>query len=76
VYHSVAARSSIKKVKVADKHAHVQRLVSVVQMATMLEGCTTEEQHFVVYFFFLWAKGLNTKSIHKEMYPVYGGKCL
>jgi hypothetical protein len=25
---------------------------------------------------FLWAKGLNTKDIHKEMFPVYGGKCL
>jgi hypothetical protein len=26
--------------------------------------------------FFLWAKELNTKDIHKEMFPVYGGKCL
>jgi hypothetical protein len=25
---------------------------------------------------FLWAKGLNAKDIHKEMCPVYGGKCL
>jgi hypothetical protein len=25
---------------------------------------------------FLWAKGLNAKDIHKEMLPVYGGKCL
>jgi transposase len=25
---------------------------------------------------FLWIKGLNTKDIHKEMFPVYGGKCL
>jgi hypothetical protein len=24
---------------------------------------------------FLWAKGLNTKDIHKEMFLVYGGKC-
>jgi hypothetical protein len=24
---------------------------------------------------FLWAKGLNSKGIHKEMIPVYGGKC-
>jgi hypothetical protein len=24
---------------------------------------------------FLWAKGLNAKDIHKEMFPVYGGKC-
>jgi hypothetical protein len=25
---------------------------------------------------FLWAKGLNAKDIHKEMFPIYGGKCL
>jgi hypothetical protein len=25
---------------------------------------------------FLWARGLNAKDIHKEMFPVYGGKCL
>jgi hypothetical protein len=25
---------------------------------------------------FLWAKGLNAKDIHNEMFPVYGGKCL
>jgi hypothetical protein len=24
----------------------------------------------------LWAKGLNAKDIHKEMFPVYDGKCL
>jgi transposase len=24
----------------------------------------------------LWAKGLNAKDIHKEMLPVYGGKCM
>jgi hypothetical protein len=23
---------------------------------------------------FLWAKWLNAKDIHKEMFPVYGGK--
>jgi hypothetical protein len=43
-------------------------------MATVLEGCATEEQRSVVRFF--WAKGLNAKDIHKEMCPVYGGKCL
>jgi hypothetical protein len=26
--------------------------------------------------FFSWAKELNAKDIHKEMFPVYGGKCL
>jgi hypothetical protein len=24
----------------------------------------------------LWVKGLNAEDIHKEMFPVYGGKCL
>jgi hypothetical protein len=33
----------------------------------------TEEQHPVVHF--PWAKGLNAKDIHKEMFPVYGRKC-
>jgi hypothetical protein len=43
-------------------------------MANLLEGCITEEQLFVVRF--LWAQGRNAKDIHKEMFPVYGGKCL
>jgi hypothetical protein len=32
------------------------------------------DQRSVVLF--LWAKGLNAKNNHKEMFPVYGGKCL
>jgi hypothetical protein len=44
-------------------------VVLVVRMASVLE-CITEEQHSVVRFF-LWAK-----EIHKEMFRVYGGKCL
>jgi hypothetical protein len=40
-------------------------------MATVLEEYTTEEQSFIVCF--LWAKGLNAKDIHKEMFPAYGG---
>jgi hypothetical protein len=59
---------------VADAHAYVRRLVSVVKMMTMLKECSTEEQHSVVRF--LWSKGLNAKDIHKEMLPFYGGKCL
>jgi hypothetical protein len=34
---------------VADAHAHVQRLVSVVKMTTVLEECITEEQRSVVF---------------------------
>jgi hypothetical protein len=43
-------------------------------MATALQDNTTEEQRSVVRF--SWAKGPNAKYIHKEMFPVYGGKCL
>jgi hypothetical protein len=59
---------------VVDAHTHVQRLVSVVKMVTVLEECTNEEQRSVMHF--LYAKGLNAKDIRKEMFPVYGGKCL
>jgi transposase len=43
-------------------------------MAIMLEDCTVEEQRSVLRF--LWAKGLNAKDIHKEMFSVCDGKCL
>jgi hypothetical protein len=49
-------------------------LISVVKTAIVLEKCTDEEQRYVVRF--LWAKGLNAKDIHIEMFPVYGVKCL
>jgi hypothetical protein len=34
-------------------------------MATVLEGCNTEEQRSVVSF--LWAKGLTAKDMNKEV---------
>jgi hypothetical protein len=40
-------------------------------MATALEECTAFCSEFL-----LWPKGLNAKYIHKEVFPVYGGKCL
>jgi hypothetical protein len=43
-------------------------------MATVSEEYTTEKQCSVVHF--LWAKGFNANDILKEMFPVYGGKCL
>jgi hypothetical protein len=43
-------------------------------MTTVLEECITEEQRSVELF--LWAKGLNAKGIHKEMFLYYGGECL
>jgi hypothetical protein len=46
--------SKLKKAQVSDAHAHVQRLVSVLKMATELQRCITEEQRSVVRF--LWEK--------------------
>jgi hypothetical protein len=37
---------------VADAHVHVQSLVLVVKMVTMLEECNTEEQRSIVHFYF------------------------
>jgi hypothetical protein len=37
-------------VYIADVHVHVQRLVSVVKMATVLECFTTREQGSVLHF--------------------------
>jgi transposase len=34
------------------------------------------EERISVVLSFLWTKGLNTKDIHKEIFPAYGGKCL
>jgi hypothetical protein len=42
-------------------------------MATVLEG-NIKEQRSVMRF--LWTKVLNSKDIHKYMFPVHGGKCL
>jgi hypothetical protein len=39
-------------VYVADAHVHVQRLVSVVKMATVLEECATENQRSLVRVFY------------------------
>jgi hypothetical protein len=41
----------------------------------VFEEYTTEEQRSVVRLF-LCVKGPNSKDIHKEMFPAYGGKCL
>jgi hypothetical protein len=43
-------------------------------MASMLEECITKEQRSFMHF--VWAKGLNAKDNHKEMFPLYGEKCL
>jgi hypothetical protein len=43
-------------------------------MATVLQELTAEEQRSLVRFLFV--KGLNAKDVHKEMCPVYCGKCM
>jgi hypothetical protein len=53
---------------------HVQSLVSVVKLATMLEAFTTEEQLSFVRL--LWAESRDVKDIHKEMFALYGWNCL
>jgi hypothetical protein len=43
-------------------------MVSIVEMATVLDICTTEEKRSVVLF--LLAEGHISKNIHKETFPV------
>jgi hypothetical protein len=43
---------------------------SCYKMTVLLSMCTTVEQRCVVWF--LWAKGMAAKDIHKEMLPMYG----
>jgi hypothetical protein len=45
-------------------------------MVTVLEECTTMSSVLFCVFFFLWARRLIAKDIHKETFPVYGVKCL
>jgi hypothetical protein len=59
--------------QVADMDAHVQRLISVVTIGTIFEDYYRKATFCCV---FLWAKGVNAVDIHKEVPPIYGGKCL
>jgi hypothetical protein len=60
-------------VQVAEAHAHVQRLVLVVKMATVLEGVLPKSTVLLCVFM---GNRLNAKNIHKEIFPVYCEKCL
>jgi hypothetical protein len=60
-------------VQAADAPAHVQRLVSVVKMATVLEDVLLKSSVLLCVF---CGKKTQIKDFHKEMFPVYGGKCL
>jgi hypothetical protein len=51
------------KVYVTNTHSHVQRLVLVVKMATVLVEYSTEEQLSLLRL--LWAKEFSAKDVHK-----------
>jgi hypothetical protein len=55
-------------------NAQVERMVSIVKMATVLKECTDKEQCSAVRF--LWLKRLTAKFIHKGLFPVYSEKHL
>jgi hypothetical protein len=64
LYVSLGSRTTLlQNIYVADTHAHVQMLISVVKMATVLEEYTTEEQSSVVRF--VWAKGFTAKDMYR-----------
>jgi hypothetical protein len=49
-------------------------LIPEVKIATVLEAYTIGVRRSVASF--LWAKALNAQNINKEMFPVYGVKCM
>jgi uncharacterized protein YutD len=55
-------------------HAHVQRLLSVVKMVTVLEECTTKQQTLGCAFFV--DKRTQCKDIHKEIFRDFSEKSL
>jgi hypothetical protein len=57
----------------ADAHGQIQRIVSVVKMATVLEDCSKKGQSSVASFV---GKRTQWKGYSQKMFPVYGGKCL
>jgi hypothetical protein len=68
------------KVWVVYSHAHVQRLVSAVKMAVVLEGCTTEaKRSFVRFFFFVGkvtqCKGYSQRNVSHVKRFSLSGKC-
>jgi hypothetical protein len=61
-------------VYVAAAHAHVQRLFFINQNGDRAWRVYYIREEFCCVF--LWAKRLTAKDIHKEMFSIYGGKCL
>jgi Tat protein secretion system quality control protein TatD with DNase activity len=62
-------------VYVADAHANVQRLVSVVKMATVLEEFTTEEQRSILHFFCEQKDSMRRIFIKKYFLFMVGSVC-
>jgi hypothetical protein len=62
-------------VYVADVHALVQRLVSVVEKATVLEEYTTEEQRSCCYFFCEQKNSMQRIFIKKYFLLTVGSVC-
>jgi hypothetical protein len=56
-------------VEVADPHAPVHRLISVVKIATLLE--IVQPKSIVLLCVFLWARGHNAKIIIKKKYFLF-----
>jgi hypothetical protein len=55
-------------------HAHVQRMVSVVKLATVLEVVLPKSS--ILLCVFCGQTRLNAKNINNKMFPVHGVKCL
>jgi hypothetical protein len=55
-------------------HAYVQRLVSVVKMATVFEGSITGKQRFIMVFF--CGQRDSVQRVFITSFHVYDGKCL
>jgi hypothetical protein len=62
-------------VQVADMRTHVQRPVSVVKMATVLEDCTTKEQRSAVPFFCGQKDSMQRLLIKKRFLLTGGSVC-
>ena len=60
-------RGCVRQILVSD------RLGSQSTMEGVLHECTGVEQRAVVRF--LWAKGLSTEEVNREIRPVYGDTC-
>jgi hypothetical protein len=71
MYHYVAAQSSFITVQVRDTHAGFSS-----QNGDRLCGVYYGRASTCCAFSILWAKRLSAKDIHKDMFPVYGVKCL